>query len=136
MEPNTNRFAGKIALVTGAASGIGRAIAARLVAEGARVVGGDRNEHGLNQLAHELGDSFAFALADVTAEADGEALVALAVDRFGGLDLAFNVAGGSRPGYLLDLSEDDWQWTIDLCLKGVFLGVKHQARQMVRGGKG
>lgn len=136
MTATPGRFAGKTALVTGAASGIGRAITERLVAEGARVVGGDLNEHGLNALAHELNDTFAFALTDVTKEADCEALVALAVERFGGLDAAFNVAGGNRSGYLLDQPEEDWQWTIDLCLKGVFLGVKHQGRQMVRGGKG
>ncbi len=136
MTATPGRFAGKTALVTGAASGIGHAITERLIAEGARVVGGDVNEHGLNALAHQLGDAFAFRLTDVTKEADGEALVTLAVERFGGLDVAFNVAGGNRSGYLLDQPEEDWQWTIDLCLKGVFLGVKHQARQMVRGRNG
>lgn len=130
------RFAGKTALVTGAASGIGRAIAERLVAEGARVIGGDLNEDGLSALAGELGEAFAFARTDVTSEADCEALAALAAERLGGLDVAFNVAGGNRAGYLLDQPEEDWQWTIDLCLKAVFLGIKHQARQMVRGRKG
>ena len=136
MTATPNRFAGKTALVTGAASGIGQAISRRLIAEGARVVGGDLNEPGLDAMALEFGDVFAFALTDVTSEADGEALVALAVERFGGLDAAFNVAGGNRPGYLLDQPEDDWQFTIDLCLKSVFLGMKHQARQMVRQQKG
>lgn len=136
MTPTPGRFAGKTALVTGAASGIGKAIAGRLVSEGARVVGGDLNEGGLAALAGELGEAFAFARADVVREADCEALAELAVERFGGLDAAFNVAGGNRSGYLLDQSEEDWQWTVDLCLKGVFLGVKHQARRMVRGGRG
>lgn len=136
MTATPGRFAGKTAIVTGAASGIGRAITERLIAEGARVAGGDLNEAGLNDLAAECGDAFAFALTDVTREADCEALVALTVERFGRLDAAFNVAGGNRSGYLLDQAEEDWQWTIDLCLKGVFLGVKHQARQMVRGGRG
>jgi meso-butanediol dehydrogenase / (S,S)-butanediol dehydrogenase / diacetyl reductase len=63
-------------------------------------------------------------------------LASLAVARFGRLDTAFNVAGGNRSGYLLDQPEEDWQFTIDLCLKSVFLGVKQQARQMVRGARG
>ena len=69
-------------------------------------------------------------------EASAEALVATAVDRFGGVHAAFNVAGGSRPGYIVDLAESDWDFTVDLCLKGVFLGMKHQARQMMRQGSG
>ncbi len=72
----------------------------------------------------------------MTREADGEALAALAMEKFGRLDAAFNVAGGSRPGYILDQPEEDWDWTVDLCLKGVFLGMKHQARQMIRAGNG
>lgn len=130
------RFAGKTALVTGAASGIGRAIAERLLAEGANVAAGDLNKEGLSELADTYGDAFAHVTCDVTKEADCEMLVSLAVARFGGLDTAFNVAGGNRPVYILDQSEEDWQFTIDLCLKSVFLGIKHQARQMVRGAKG
>lgn len=136
MTATQGRFAGKTALVTGAASGIGRAITERLIAEGARVAGGDLNKEGLAELADIHGDTFAQAVCDVTSEADCEMLVSLAVARFGRLDTAFNVAGGNRSGYLLDQPEEDWQFTIDLCLKSVFLGVKQQARQMVRGGRG
>ena len=64
------------------------------------------------------------------------ALVDAAVERFGGLDCAFNVAGGARAAYLLDMAEADWDFTVDLCLKGVFLAMKHQARQMIRQGGG
>ena len=72
---------------------------------------------------------------DVTREAEVEAMMALAVSRFGALDCAFNVAGASRPGYIVDLAEADWDFTVDLCLKGVFLGMKHAARHMLgRGG--
>jgi meso-butanediol dehydrogenase/(S,S)-butanediol dehydrogenase/diacetyl reductase len=126
----TDRFAGKVAVVTGAASGIGLAIAKRLLAEGAKVVGSDL--HGIE----DLGAGFVGIEADVTKEAAAEELVATAVDRFGGVHAAFNVAGGSRAGYIVDLAEADWDFTVDLCLKGVFLGMKHQARQMMRQGSG
>ncbi|WP_428538499.1 SDR family NAD(P)-dependent oxidoreductase [Rhodopila sp.] len=122
----TERFAGKVAVVTGAASGIGLAIATRLLAEGARVVGCDL------QPIEELGPGFVGIEADVTQESAAERLVGTAVDRFGAVHAAFNVAGGSRPGYIVDLAESDWDFTVDLCLKGVFLGMKHQARQMMR----
>lgn len=123
------RFEGKVAVVTGGASGIGLAIARRLLAEGASVAAGDLNPA-------DLGERSVCVTTDVTREADVENLVAQAVDRFGGVDLAFNVAGGSRPGYIVDLSAEDWDFTVDLCLKGVFLGMKHQARQMMRQGRG
>ncbi len=126
----TDRFAGKVAVVTGAASGIGRAIATRLLAEGAKVVGSDL--HAID----DLGEGFVGITGDVTKEAAAEELVATAVDRFGAVHAAFNVAGGARAGYIVDLAESDWDFTVDLCLKGVFLGMKHQGRQMMRQGSG
>lgn len=133
MANETGRFSGKVAVVTGGASGIGLAIVRRLLAEGADVAAGDLNKDGLDALA---GDRFLGARVDVTKEDELEALVARAAERFGSVDLAFNVAGGSRPGYIVDLAEGDWDFTVDLCLKSVFLGMKHQARQMMRQGSG
>src|SRR6476469_8986691 len=124
------RFAGKVAVVTGAASGIGLAIAKRLLLEGASVVGLDQNP------IADLGSKFIGTAGDVTKEDAAEAVVAKAVDRFGAVDAAFNVAGGSRPGHIVDLAESDWDFTVDLCLKSVFLGMKHHARQMMAQGTG
>ncbi|MDX2159000.1 MAG: SDR family NAD(P)-dependent oxidoreductase [Hyphomicrobiaceae bacterium] len=136
MSTAARRFAGKVALVTGAASGIGLAIARQLIAEGASVVGSDINGDLLRATGNELGSRFAGLEGDVTREAAAEALVSLAVDKLGRLDCAFNVAGGNRANYIVDQTEAEWDFVIDLCLKGVFLGMKHQARQMLRQGGG
>lgn len=130
------RFAGQVALVTGGASGIGLAMVRRLLAEGARVAACDMQSARLAELQAELGAPFLGVTADVTKESDMEAVVAATVEKFGGLDCGFNVAGASRPGYIVDLAETDWDFTVDLCLKGVFLAMKHQARQMQKAGKG
>ncbi len=132
MNAMSDRFAGKVAVVTGAASGIGLAITQRLLAEGAKVVGCDLRA--IETLS--LGADFVGITGDVTLEPTAEQLVSTAVERFGGVHAAFNVAGGSRSGYIVDLAETDWDFTVDLCLKSVFLGMKHQARQMMRQGTG
>ena len=135
MNNGTGRFAGKVAVVAGGASGIGLAILRGLYREGAQVVCGDVSEARLAGVAAELDARVATTRCDVTREAEVEAMMALAVSRFGALDCAFNVAGASRPGYIVDLAEADWDFTVDLCLKGVFLGMKHAARHMLgRGG--
>lgn len=128
------RFEGKVAVVTGAASGIGEAITRQLVAEGAKVVAADINADRLNKLEVEFADSVVGVIANVTKESDVEAMVAKAAEHFGRLDIAFNVAGASRPGPILNLSEEDWDFTVDLVLKGVFLSTKHEARQMIASG--
>ena len=134
--PTPLRFAGKTALVTGGASGIGLAMVRRLLTEGAEVVACDLQAEPLKDLEAELGSAFLGVNADVTKESDMEALVARTLAHFGSLDCAFNVAGASRPGYIVDVSESDWDFTVDLCLKGVFLAMKHQARHMIGQGRG
>lgn len=132
----TGKFEGKCALVTGAASGIGLAIVRQVLTGGGRVVGTDINRELLTHVAREFGAGFVAHVGDVTKEADAESLVLLAVEHGGRLDMAFNVAGGNRAGYIVDQSEADWSFVVDLCLKSVFLGLKHQGRQMLRQGGG
>lgn len=121
------RFTDKVALVTGSGSGIGKAVVDLLLAEGAKVVGADLKPG-------EEAQDYVPAVTDVTKEADVEAAVATAVERFGRLDLAFNVAGASKSGTILEQSEADWDFTVDLVLKGVFLSIKHEAKAMQDGG--
>ncbi len=124
------RFAGRVAVITGGASGIGLAIARRLVAEGGRAVLADANLEALARVQDEIGAAVATIEIDVRDEAAIQAMVAAAVDRFARLDAAFNCAGLSVGGEIIDLAEDDWDTTVDICLKGVFLAVKHEARAM------
>lgn len=126
----SDRFTGQVAVVTGGASGIGRAIAHRLVREGAQVVAADSNPKALRALGAELGEALHGIATDVRVEAEVEAMVGAAVERFGGLDVAFNCAGLGVFGELTELPEADWDTVIDVCLKGVYLSVKHEARRM------
>ncbi|MDI2124903.1 SDR family NAD(P)-dependent oxidoreductase [Yinghuangia seranimata] len=137
----TGRIAGKVALVTGAGAGIGRAVAERFLAEGASVVAGDIDAAALDKLVDELGgtygaDRIAALQGDVTVEADVEALVALAVERFGGVDVAVANAGGGAAAELVDHDYAVWQRVVNLCLNGVFLTVKHAGRAMKQAGNG
>lgn len=130
-----SRFEGKSAVVTGGASGIGLAIVRRLTREGGRAVVADVNRAALDAVVAELGDLVAPVVADVRVEAQVAAMTQAAIDRFGGLDLAFNCAGLGIFGEITELAEDDWNTVIDICLKGAFLCVKHEARAMTgRGG--
>lgn len=127
------RFEGKGAIVTGGASGIGLAIVRRLVDEGARVVVGDFNPESLQTVAGELGDRVHPVQADVRDEEQVAAMVAAAVKQFGALNAAFNCAGLSVFGELMELTEADWDTVIDICLKGAYLSLKHEAQAMSRG---
>ncbi|WYP26850.1 SDR family NAD(P)-dependent oxidoreductase [Alkalihalobacillus sp. FSL W8-0930] len=129
-------FTGKVAVVTGGASGIGFSIVDRLIKEGAKVAAGDINVERLEELKSEFGDQFLGVKVDVTKEEDIEALVSQAVEAFGRVDYGFNVAGAQKMAPIADMPVEDWDFTVDLCLKGVFLSMKHQARQMKKQGGG
>jgi NAD(P)-dependent dehydrogenase (short-subunit alcohol dehydrogenase family) len=126
-----NRLEGKVAAITGAASGFGMATARRFVEEGARVVLGDLQEGPGSSLAQELGDSAVFTLCDVTREDDVAKLVDLAVSQFGRLDIMFNNAGiVGAVGPIDTTPAEEWKATVDVLLNGVFYGMKHAARVM------
>jgi NAD(P)-dependent dehydrogenase (short-subunit alcohol dehydrogenase family) len=127
----SKRLEGKVAAITGAASGFGEATARRFVAEGCRVVLGDIQEGPAARLAEELGPSATFAVCDVTREEDVARLVDLAVSRFGQLDIMFNNAGiVGAVGPIDTTPADEWKATVDVLLHGVFYGMKHAARVM------
>lgn len=128
------RLDGRVALVTGGASGIGLASTRRFVAEGARVVVGDVDETALAAVADELGDEVATLRCDVTVEDDLARLADTAVERFGGLDIAFANAGTATLGPVVDLDLGEWSRVLDVNLTGPLLTIKHAARRMRRGG--
>lgn len=128
------RLAGKVAVVTGGASGIGLATVRRFAAEGARVLIGDVDATRAAEAAGELGATVASRRCDVAAESDVEALVAEAVERFGRLDIAFANAGIGGFGTVVDVQLADWKQVLDVNLVGPLLTIKHAARRMADGG--
>ena len=133
-------FAGRVALVTGAGSGIGRASALAFARRGARVVVADVDPAGGEETARLVaaaGGEAAFVRVDVAREAEVAALVAGAVARFGQLDYAHNNAGIDGPLVpTVDYQEEDWQRVIGVNLTGVFLCLKHELRQLLAQGGG
>ena len=129
------RLEGKVALITGAGSGIGRETSLVFADEGARLVLADVDEHGGEETARLVRDHGGEAVhvrCDVTDCAQVQALVASAVARFGRLDCAFNNAGvGGQSARLADYEEDAWHRVIAVNLTGVFLCMKSELRQMV-----
>jgi NAD(P)-dependent dehydrogenase (short-subunit alcohol dehydrogenase family) len=128
-------LANKVALITGASSGIGHAAARLFAAEGAKVVLGARRQKELDELAASIaqaGGSAAVLAGDVRDEGFAQALVELAIEEFGGLDVAFNNAGGLGPlQSASDVSLADWEDTLRLNLTSAFLGAKYQVPAML-----
>jgi NAD(P)-dependent dehydrogenase (short-subunit alcohol dehydrogenase family) len=133
------KLEGKVALVTGAAQGIGLACAAALAREGAKVLIADVNATAgaaaLQQL-RDAGAKAAFSTCDVSRKADVEKTVAAAVSEFGQLDIAIANAGIVHAAEFLDLEEADFDRVLAVNLKGVFLVGQAAARQMVKQGRG
>jgi NAD(P)-dependent dehydrogenase (short-subunit alcohol dehydrogenase family) len=130
------RFEGRVAAITGAASGIGLATARRLAAEGARLMLADiRDAAGFFTTPADDGSEVAFARADVAGAADWQALMALTLQRFGGLDILINNAGVPLGKTILDTSEAEWDRVIAVNLKSVFLGCR-AAIPLLRGRPG
>jgi len=128
------RLAGKAALITGGASGIGLAAARRFVAEGARVAITDRDEELGAAAARELGENAFFIRHDVTSEADWAAAVQACGSRFGGVDIVLNSAGIFRFGNVEDTTLEEWRQTIAINLDGTFLGCREAVRAMRKRG--
>ena len=132
----------KVAVITGGASGMGQATALRFLNDGARVVVADYNEQsGKDTLAFAAkgghAEKIRFIRTDVAKEADVEAMIDCAVSNFGRLDIVFNNAGvGGAIGPVWDIEEEEWDYTFDVLVKGVFFGIKHGARAMRKQGQG
>jgi len=127
-----DRLAGKVAVITGAASGIGEASAQRFVEEGAYVVLCDVQDPLGQSVADRLGNAARYTHCDVTDEDQIAAAVDLAVSTWGQLDVMFNNAGIiGAIGPIADTSRDGWLKTIDVLLHSVFYGTKHAARVMI-----
>jgi NAD(P)-dependent dehydrogenase (short-subunit alcohol dehydrogenase family) len=130
----------KVAIVTGASSGIGRATALLFAKEGASVVVAARRREALDEMVAEIEAAGGTAVAhagDVTDEVCAQALVALAIQAFGGLDIAFNNAGSlGEMGSVTEVSLAGWRDTLDTNLTSAFLGAKHQAPAMIERGGG
>jgi glucose 1-dehydrogenase len=132
------KLSGKVAAITGAARGIGKACAKRFLDDGVKVVISDVDADGLAATAAELGrpDALRTIVGNVAMRADVDQLVATAVKEFGRLDIMVNNAGVARNRDILDITEEEFDEIIGINLKGAFFGVQAAARQMIAQGSG
>lgn len=127
----TGRLEGKVAVITGAASGIGAESARLFAAEGASVVLADVQDDRGQRIADELGGNARFIHTDVTDDAQVGAAVQFAVETFGRLDVMFNNAGRGHPeGLISDLKPEMYRESVDVLLGGVLFGIKHASAVM------
>jgi len=130
---------GKVAVVTGGGSGIGRAICHAFVREGAAVVIVDQNKDGANQVKEELGRASGKAtvvVGDVAKASTNRDMVALAVRTYGGLDILVNNAAAVLQREVAEMSDEEWDHMIKVDLYGPFYGSREAARQMIKQGRG
>ena len=132
--PAPGRLGGRVALVTGGASGIGLASTRPFGAEGARVVVGDIDDTALAAVADELGDAVATVRCAVTVEDDIARLADTALERFGGLAIALANAGTASLGPVTEMELAEWSRVLDVNLTGPMLTIKHAGRRMGPGG--
>ena len=130
------RVSGKVAIVTGAASGMGKADAHLLAREGARVVVTDLNEEDGQAVADAIGDNAIFLRLDVTDEDNWKAVIAATVEQFGGLHILVNNAGMIALGSIVDTELQSWRMINAVNSDGVFLGCKHAIPVMADSGGG
>jgi len=135
-----SRLEGKVAIITGAASGMGRATALRFASEGAAVVVADLNSQGAEQVISEIaaaGGRAVYQRTNVSEEADIKALIDRAVREYGRLDITYNNAGiGGATGHLEEVKVEDWDKTFAVLTRAVFLGIKHSIAPMRKAGGG
>jgi 3alpha(or 20beta)-hydroxysteroid dehydrogenase len=130
------RLAGKVALISGGARGMGASHVRTLVAEGAKVVFGDILDDEGKAVAAELGDAARYVHLDVTKPEQWESAVATAISEFGGIDVLVNNAGILNVGILEDYEISEWQRILDVNLTGVFLGIRAVVKPMKEAARG
>jgi NAD(P)-dependent dehydrogenase (short-subunit alcohol dehydrogenase family) len=136
MAAHEGRVAGKVALVTGAEGGIGRATAVALAAEGARLVLGDVVDprETVKAILDTGADRVVTVNLDVRSAADAERAVDRAIEQFGRLDILVNNAGVGKPAALAEVTDELWDWMLDINLKGPFICARAAAPRMTAGG--
>jgi 3alpha(or 20beta)-hydroxysteroid dehydrogenase len=132
----TGRLAGKVALISGGARGMGASHAREMVAHGAKVVCGDILDADGDQVVGELGDAARYVHLDVTRPEEWEAAVATTISEFGGLDVLVNNAGILNIGTIEDYELAEWRRILDVNLTGVFLGIRAVTPTMKAAGRG